>query len=203
MRLLVIDGRDIARHASLMDEAFRLRHRVFVEELGWERLRKTDGREIDQFDVETARHFLILDEEDSLRVYTRLLPTEFPHLLSDAYPHLAPRGIPRGPQIWEWTRLAIDPKYRGDGSWSRGSGEMARAVVEHCLANGIEQMTWEGHPVWVTRFLEMGFWPTPLGPITDIDGGPVVAGVMDVTPDILDGFTGRGIASTPMHAVMA
>jgi hypothetical protein len=27
--------------------------------------------------------------------------------------------------------------------------------------------------------------------------------VMDVTPDILDGFTGRGIASTPMHAVMA
>src|SRR3954453_1751058 len=32
-----------------MEQAYRLRHRVFVEEMGWEELRQADGREIEEW----------------------------------------------------------------------------------------------------------------------------------------------------------
>ena len=34
-----------------MEQAYRLRHQIFVEEMGWTELAKPDGREIDQFDT--------------------------------------------------------------------------------------------------------------------------------------------------------
>ena len=37
-----------------MERAYRLRHQVFVEEMGWTDLAKPDGREIDQFDDKHA-----------------------------------------------------------------------------------------------------------------------------------------------------
>lgn len=197
MGLRIIEGKDIETHAALMDDAFRLRHKAFVDDLKWERLRKPDGREVDQFDHAFARHFII-EKAGKAAVYTRLLPTEHPHLLSDVYPHLAPRGVPRGPDIWEWTRLVVAHPLRGDGRWSLGAGEMVRIVVEHCLNNGITALTWEGHPVWMTRFLELGFWPEPLGLPELIDGEPVLAGVMPVTQDILDGLIARDIPTVPL-----
>lgn len=45
-----------------MEQAYRLRHAVFVDEMKWEELRKPDGREIDKFDDARALHMLYLRE---------------------------------------------------------------------------------------------------------------------------------------------
>lgn len=194
MSLIVIKGTEVAKHASLMDEAFVLRHRSFVEELKWERLRKPDGREIDEYDNENAYH-LIMTRGGRIAVYTRLLPTIHPHLLSDVYPQLAPRGVPRGPRIWEWTRMTVAPPFRGDGRWTFLAGDMVKAVVEFALRHGVEAFTWEGHPVWLTRFLQLGFSPQPLGLPDLIDGEPVLAAIMEVRHEHLHGFEGLGIGA--------
>ena len=56
-----------------MAQVFRLRHKVFVEEMGWKALAKPDGREIDQFDTKHAVHMLYLEGGEVLG-YQRLLP---------------------------------------------------------------------------------------------------------------------------------
>lgn len=194
MELLVIHGSEVERHSRLMDEAFVLRHQIFVDENGWGTLAQPDGRERDEFDHEHARH-LILMQRGQIAVYSRLLPTEHPHLLSDVYPHLATRGIPRGPHIWEWTRMCVARPWRGDGRWSFGAGEMVRAIVEYCLDEGIVSTTWEGHPVWLSRFMELGFDVEPLGLPQRYDHGPVLPAIMHMTPQVLDGLIDRGIGA--------
>jgi len=44
-----------------MDQAYRLRHKVFVEEMGWKNMAKPDGREMDQFDTKHAVNMLYIE----------------------------------------------------------------------------------------------------------------------------------------------
>jgi acyl-homoserine lactone synthase len=57
-----------------MEQAYRLRHQVFIKEMGWTDLAKPDGREIDQFDDEHAVHMLYIDQGQVLG-YQRMLPS--------------------------------------------------------------------------------------------------------------------------------
>lgn len=200
MELFIIEGTDVGRFPKLMDQAFQLRHQVFVEEKGWESLRQRDGREIDEFDHAHAQHVLLV-KDGRVAVYSRILPTIYPHLLANVYPYLAPRGIPRGPQIWEWTRLCIAAPVRGDGRWSFGSGEMLRAVFEHCLENDVDTLTWQGHPDWLLRFDRLGIRARPLGLPTRVENEIAVSAAMDITPQALDVLIGRNIPAAQRHPV--
>ena len=90
-----------------MEQAFRLRYRVFVEERGWRALAKPDGREIDQFDNEHAVHMLYI-EHGTVLGYQRMLPTTRPHLLSEVMPELCEGEHPVGAHIWEWIRFCVE-----------------------------------------------------------------------------------------------
>src|SRR5688572_1881616 len=92
-------------------EAFRLRHRVFVEEKGWGDLRRDDGLETDRFDDEHAVHMLYV-EDGRVIGYQRMLPTTRPHLLSEVMPELCEGQRPVGPDIWEWTRYCVEQGHR-------------------------------------------------------------------------------------------
>jgi len=87
----------------LLEQAFRLRHSIFVDERGWEVLRRADGREIDQFDDEDAVHELAL-HDGAVVGYHRMRPTTRPHLLGDVHLHICERAYPRSPLVWEWKR---------------------------------------------------------------------------------------------------
>jgi acyl-homoserine lactone synthase len=91
---------------------FAHRHKVFVERLGWEAIRRPDDLETDAFDTDSAVHFIVLSPLGSIAAYSRLLPTTHPHLLSRVYPHLlGPEAkLPIGEHVWEWTRLTCIPK---------------------------------------------------------------------------------------------
>ena len=46
---------------DVLEQHFRLRHEIFVEERKWETLRRPDGREIDSYDNEDTIYLLALD----------------------------------------------------------------------------------------------------------------------------------------------
>ena len=46
--LKVLWGKEAARQSSLMEDVWRFRHQQFVERLGWNDIRRPDGREIDR-----------------------------------------------------------------------------------------------------------------------------------------------------------
>ncbi|MCL4745128.1 MAG: GNAT family N-acetyltransferase [Burkholderiaceae bacterium] len=162
--LKIIRGRDASEHMRELNLAFQLRHRIFVEEMGWENLRSADGREIDQFDHDAAVHFLLYGEGNKLIGYQRLLPTTRPHLLSEVHPHLCEVELPRGPEIYEWTRFAVDRDHRGeDGGLGRAGAELVLGYVSWGLANGVSAVVVEVSPFHLLKFVDAHFMIDLLG----------------------------------------
>lgn len=161
--LMVIPGTDIGRHAALMDRAFRFRHDIFVEEKGWNDLRRPDGLERDRFDDAYAIHQLCLRGDDIVG-YQRLLPTTRPHLLSDVLTDLCRRKPPRGPRVFEWTRFCVAPGHRdmrrrADGPFL----ELAQGVVEWGMTHRVDTVTVAIDWRLMVIAMQLRFFVRPLG----------------------------------------
>jgi acyl-homoserine lactone synthase len=146
-----------------MEQAYRLRHRVFVEELGWTDLAKPDGREIDQFDDEHAVHMLYIEEGQVLG-YQRMLPSTRPHLLSEILPELCEGERPVGPHIWECTRHCVAPGHRDKGRFASPiANALLSGIVEWGLSRGISTAIIEIDTYLLLRLVQLHFRMLPLG----------------------------------------
>lgn len=173
--LHIITSTDAAKFGSELDQAFRLRHKIFVDEKGWMDLRSEDGRETDRFDNEHAVHMLYIDDGRVLG-YQRMLPTTEPHLLSEVTPQLCEGERPVGPHIWEWTRYCVEPGHRERGRiLSPLANMLLSGIVEWGLANGVTTIIIEMNPLWLLRLVQLHFRVTPLGVPMIINGEEVVA----------------------------
>ncbi|WP_157017734.1 acyl-homoserine-lactone synthase [Mesorhizobium xinjiangense] len=148
---------------ELKDAVHRLRHDIFVDEMGWEDLRTSEGFETDQFDHEEAVHHLCM-RNGRLAGYQRMLPTTRPHLLTDVLCDLCEGESPRGKNVWELTRYAVAPAYRdGRRGVSTVGSELIAGFVEWGLSSGVDQVIIEFEPMWVLRALQLSFLARPLG----------------------------------------
>jgi acyl-homoserine lactone synthase len=173
--LHIINAQNIDKYEEEMDQALRLRHRVFVEERGWSNLASADGRETDQFDTADAVHMLFIDQGEVLG-YQRMLPSTGPHLLSEVLPQLCEDERPVGQNIWEWTRYCVAPGYREHGrALSAVSNALLSGFVEWGSENGINTVIIEMQPLWILRLLQLHFKVSALGLPQSISGEDVVA----------------------------
>jgi acyl-homoserine lactone synthase len=148
---------------DLWQAVHKLRHDIFVEEMGWEDLRRGDRLEIDQFDHEQAVHHLVM-RGGELAGYQRMLPTTRPHLLTEVLQDLCVGAPPSGPNVRELTRYAVARGYRdGRRGVSTVGSELIAGFVEWGLATGVNQVIIEFEPMWVLRALQLHFLATPLG----------------------------------------
>lgn len=162
-----------------MDQAFRLRHKIFVEERGWKDLEKPDGREIDQFDTPQAVHFLSIDAGEVVG-YCRLLPTTKPHILSDVLPHLCEVERPVGPEVWEWTRQAVARGHRTRGKFVNPiTLALMTAMVEWGLGGGIARFVVEMPPLYLLHMVQLHYQVRPLGLPQPVSGEDVIAVTAD------------------------
>jgi acyl-homoserine lactone synthase len=158
-----------------MEQAYRLRHRVFVDEMKWTDLTKHDGREIDQFDNGHAVHMLYVDD-GKVHGYQRMLPSTRPHLLSDVMSQLCEDDRPVGPHIWEWTRYCVEPAHRERGrALSPVANALLSGIVEWGLESGISTIIIEMNPLWLLRLVQLHFRTIPLGLPQRIGDQDVVA----------------------------
>lgn len=149
--------------APQMEQAYKLRHAVFVDEMKWEELRKPDGREIDQFDDGRALHMLYIQNGEVLG-YQRMLPTMRPHLLSEVMPELCEGERPVGPDVWEWTRYCVPRPHRERGrALSPIANALLSGIVEWGLESGVNKIIIEMDPLWLLRLVQLYFRVTPLG----------------------------------------
>ncbi len=168
-----------------MDQAYRLRHDVFVGEKRWENLRRQDGRDIDQFERPENHHF-ILKINDKVIGYQRMLPTTLPHVLSHVAPELCdPAKMPAGPHIYEWTRHCVHPEYRKKQGVQYGA-MLTYALVKWGLKHAVEGIIVEYHPKWIRRFENLGFHVERLGPEVLLHGETAVAVLMRFDQSTLD-----------------
>ncbi|KLK93872.1 autoinducer synthase [Microvirga vignae] len=171
----IVTPQNIHLYQDEMEQAYRLRHRIFVDEMKWTDLAKPDGREIDQFDNEHAVHMLCVADGKVLG-YQRMLPSTRPHLLSDILPQLCEDERPVGAHIWEWTRYCVDPAHRERGrALSPVANALLSGIVEWGLESGINTIIIEMNPLWLLRLVQLHFRTIPLGLPQSVGGQDVVA----------------------------
>jgi acyl-homoserine lactone synthase len=175
MGVHIVTAENIGLYADAMEQAYRLRHTVFVEEMGWNGLKRPDGREIDQFDDGRAVHMLYIDGE-RLVGYQRMLPSMRPHLLSEVMPQLCDGDFPVGPHIWEWTRYCVTKQHRDRGRILSSAGNLLlTAIVEWGMENGVSKIIIEMNPIWLLRLVQLHFRVAPLGIPQEVGKESVVA----------------------------
>ncbi|WP_257179376.1 MULTISPECIES: acyl-homoserine-lactone synthase [Bradyrhizobium] len=169
-------------YEDVLEQHFRVRHEIFVEERKWEALRKPDGREIDSYDNDDAIYLLALEHRRVLGG-SRLYPTTRPTMMSEVFPHLASvRGCPSDPLVWEWSRFFVS-RERRDGLFNL---QLMAAAQEFCLAQGIERLCLVMETWWLPRFHDIGFVVTPLGLPALVENSWTMAATIEIRQESLD-----------------
>jgi N-acyl-L-homoserine lactone synthetase len=96
----------------LVDELFRFRKTLFVDNLGWD-LTVAEGRERDQFDSDAAVHCGLL-RNGGLIAGFRAIRTDGPYLARSVFPQLATFApYPQRHDVWEISRFGVLPEEAG------------------------------------------------------------------------------------------
>ncbi len=188
----VISAANRHLYEDVLEEHFRIRHDIFVEERQWETLRKPDKREVDSFDNADTIYLLALEGRRVIGGH-RLYPTTKPSMMSEIFPHLAEvRGCPSDPLVWEWSRYFI-VRNRRDGNLNL---RLMAAGQEFCLAEGIAKISAIMETWWLPRFQEAGFVVTPLGLPALVENAWTMAALIDVSRETLRAINERtGLSS--------
>jgi len=174
-------------YEDVLEQHFRLRHDIFVEERHWEALRKPDRREIDSYDNEDTLYLLALEGRRVVGGH-RLYPTTKPSMMSEVFPHLAAvRGCPANPLVWEWSRYFV-VRDRRDGTLNL---QLMAAVQEFCLNQGIAQVSAIMETWWLPRFHEAGFVVTPLGLPALVEDAWTMAATIDIRQETVNALHDR------------
>ena len=159
-----------------LDAMYKMRHRVFVDGMKWEALRKPDGVEKDQFDTEDAVYLLLREDGGRVIGSHRLLPTTKPHLFSELFADMcAIRGMRTGERIYELTRTCVDKDLLDKDGEMRALKQIMVGLFEFCIRAGIEQLTLLTPLNTLYRCLLTGVEVKPLGLPREMDGVPQAA----------------------------
>ncbi|MBI5328090.1 MAG: GNAT family N-acetyltransferase [Deltaproteobacteria bacterium] len=95
-----------------MEEAFRLRHEVFVDELKWVPA-SPDGMEKDRYDA-FADSLGVFDADNRLVGHVRLIPAPLPFMVEKEFACLLPKDKPfiKVSKMAECTRICVKKNYR-------------------------------------------------------------------------------------------
>jgi len=183
----IVTSRNALLYQDALRDMFHLRHRIFVERMGWEALRKPDRLERDQFDTDDAIYLLLTEDDGTVIGTHRMLPTTKPHLFSDVFPNLcAVKGVRRGESILELTRTCVDEENLDKATMEKARKRLMVGLFEFCLRAGYENFTLLTPTDLLFRYLLIGLDIKPLGMPVDMDGIRQVAVIVKVDQDALD-----------------
>lgn len=166
-------------YSEILENYFRLRHRIYVVERKWNALDRPDKREIDQFDTDETVYLLGL-EGSNIIAGMRLVPTTAPTLLSELFPKLSLDGPIHRADVYELSRIFVVPKRRGEHAGPRAEAVIQAAAMEYGLSIGLAAFTIVLESWWLPRLLDQGWVARPLGLPIDIDSMSTVAVMVDV-----------------------
>ena len=91
VKVHVVTSENASQYADELQSYHRWRHLIYVEERGWEDLRRDDGLERDQFDDDNAVHLIAMIGNEVVGG-SRMIRMSHPNLLREIFPHLVQRG---------------------------------------------------------------------------------------------------------------
>lgn len=196
-----VEAHQFAQYGHLLDQMFRLRHRVFCEKLKWVDL--PGPAERDQYDDMNPVYLLHTDEKaEKLYAAARFMPTTGPTLLSDVFGDTMPDACAfQSSFVWEITRLCIDEERLQADQPGRSSLD----VVRRMLLAGMEFGVRSGIESFLSNFddVRLRIWRR-CGAQVDIVGTadgfsvPVILGLTECSADALEGLRARAGHAMPV-----
>lgn len=185
MQVHIVRGRVSDRHAAFLEDNFRLRHRIFVEQQGWHALRGPDALDIDKFDNEHATDILLTDGKQ-LVGGSRVTPLARPNLLQTVFNGLVQDTLPAGPSLGaDWTRFYVRPDRREGRRRAPESANPFCAMMEYALSKGLAFITFVSSLSKVEHGTAVGWRITPLGEPALVEGKATVAAWIEVSEQAL------------------
>jgi N-acyl-L-homoserine lactone synthetase len=198
--LLTVDATNRIAERVALRTMFAARKHVFVDLLKWD-LPVLDGRfEVDQFDDGHAVYLILQDVFGRHLGSVRLLPTSRPSILDTLFPQLCEHEIPRGPEVWEITRLCISRSLRAPER-RRVRDMIAIALARHAMARGITTYTGVAELSWLKQIHGLGWDCAPLGVPQEIGGHRLGALRITIADDTLARLAAAGITAEPSIAL--
>lgn len=147
-----------------LQQAYRLRHRVFAETLQWVPP-TNDGKEMDMYDLWGSSIGLV-DRSGKLHGLARLLPASGPFMVEHDLRLLLPQDqvIRKEPDTAEITRLAIDPDIKDKGLSARLMLTLIKGIYHWAMAHGVRYFYLEVDHRFFRVLNAMGIPSDPLGP---------------------------------------
>jgi acyl-homoserine lactone synthase len=177
----VVDNSNRRRFAKILDLQFRLRHEIFVKGRGWSEFEVDGVYEKDSYDNAFTSYIIAADESENVAGGFRLYPTTLPHMLSDEFPNLVDRNVPRRRDLLELTRFAMRKTERRSAHYF----ELLIAIQEYGLSEGLAGYTSVINSLRLPILQGFGFDIEPLGLPQPIDGETVIAVLFHVSEDCL------------------
>lgn len=159
----VITADNAYLYRDVLDDMFRMRHRILADQWGWQVPNVADGIDRDEFDTDQTVYFVQQNEEGSVIATARINPTMGPHMLSDVFPDVCDqRPIPRAPDTFELSRYVVDKHAVSNRDFIGVAFGLLAGVTEFCEATGIRNLSW--YAFQLTYALSLQVWKTsPLG----------------------------------------
>jgi N-acyl-L-homoserine lactone synthetase len=177
--MYVLSGASEELPKGLHSKVSTYRHKVFVEQLGWE-LNTQNGAELDQFDRPDTVYVVAQDDEGQVFGCARLLPTTRPYLLGEVFPQLL-NGLPppNSPDVWELSRFAAMDLNNHTSKQGQFSSPVAIKLLQESIAraasHGAKRLITVS-PIGIERLLRRaGFHSHRAGPPMIVDGHPIFA----------------------------
>ena len=186
----IIQGHQYERHAELLDQMFRLRKRVFADQLGWD-VPVQGEHEQDGYD-RLKPAYLVWCDDDMTTLYgsARLMPTTHPTLLHDVFDRTMPKDAHlEAPGIWECTRLCVDEDaIKADGldiNARDAFRTMLVAICEVAVEYGIHTVASNYEPHVMRLYRSAGATIDEIGRAEGYGKRPVCCGLFETTDETL------------------
>ncbi|MCD4658543.1 MAG: N-acyl-L-homoserine lactone (AHL) synthase [Agrobacterium sp.] len=187
---ILVQANQYRKYDDLLDQSFRLRKRVFADQLGWE-VATCGPYERDIYD-DLKPAYLIWCDTHQTQLYgsVRLMPTTGPTLLYDVFRDTFPGSCDLvAPSIWEGTRMCIDveaiARDMAGLSPDRAFCLLLLALCEIALDNGIETLISNYEPHMSRIYERAGAELDELGRAVGYGRFPVCCGAFEVSQRVL------------------
>lgn len=182
---IIVQMHQYAQYSHLIDQSFRLRKRIFLDQLGWNVV-TTGSYERDSYDNIGPAYLMWCDEQANCLYGTvRLLPTTGPTLLYDVFRATFPDISLIGPGIWEGTRMCIDETAILADFPSLDPGRafslLLLALCECALHHGIHTLISNYEPHMRRIYRRAGLKFDEIGQANGFGRFPVCCGVFEVS----------------------
>lgn len=187
--ITVIQSHQFSDNSGLLDQIFRLRKKVFHDELGWD-VKLRGAWEYDAYD-EFGSAYLVWTDAHRKTLYgaIRLMPTTGPTLLYDVFRRTFPDKLSLAhPGIWEGTRMCVDEELLARDHPNISPGRafclLLLALCEVALAHGIHTLVSNYEPHMKRMYQKAGAELEEIGKADGYGKRPVCCGIFEVSERI-------------------